>query len=260
MPFAITELPAAFQETRRLNRFARAVDSTSSLVVQEDLYGARGNLLSGDFFKQTQILINTILAGKFASVPSMVTAILNEHVTSLRKNYDVVHNRLQVLSNILAEGLLASHIPGMSPQAVDQLRGAESASALEEETRSIFTLAEKLVSENAEDQDSVAQAVSYIDDHIFDRNLDVTSVCGSVQISVKRLSRMFQVKFDSSITDYINQRRIAVAKDLLMNSKLTIAQIAEQVGYNSSDTLARNFRKFEGVTPTEYRKLVLNNS
>ncbi len=250
-------LPEAFQEIQKLSRFAHSIDSTSPLVVQEDLFGASGNLLSGDFFKQEQILINALLSGKFEAIPSMVNAILDEHVAPLRKNYDVVHNRLQTIANILAEGLIASHIPGIDAvEASNRLQEADSVAALKEAAQTIFQRAASLAANNSEEDGIVTQALEYIQAHVGDRNLDVTAVCEYAGVGVKRLTRMFQRRFDMSVADYMNRCRIAAAKELLQNPKMTVAQVADRVGYNSSDTLARNFRKFEGVTPTEYRKLL----
>ncbi len=254
---SVSGLPDAFQETQKLNRFAHSIDSKSLLVAQEDLFGVRGNLLSGDFFKQEQILINTLLSGKFETIPSMVNAILDEHVAPLRKNYDVVHNRLQTIANILAEGLIASHIPGIDTiEASNRLQEADSVAALKEATQTIFQRAASLAASNSEEDDIVTQALDYIQAHVGNRNLDVTAVCEYAGVGVKRLTRMFQRRFDMSVADYMNRCRIAAAKELLQNPKMTVAQVADRVGYNSSDTLARNFRKFEGVTPTEYRKLL----
>ncbi|MCD7856568.1 MAG: AraC family transcriptional regulator [Clostridiales bacterium] len=253
----VSGLPDAFQETQKLNRFAHSIDSKSLLVAQEDLLGVRENLLSGDFFKQEQILINALLSGKFETIPSMVNAILDEHVAPLRKNYDVVHNRLQTIANILAEGLIASHIPGIDTiEASNRLQEADSVAALKEATQTIFQRAASLAASNSEEDDIVTQALDYIQAHVGDRNLDVTAVCEYAGVGVKRLTRMFQRRFDMSVADYMNRCRIAAAKELLKNPKMTVAQVADRVGYNSSDTLARNFRKFEGVTPTEYRKLL----
>ncbi|MCC8100498.1 MAG: AraC family transcriptional regulator [Clostridiales bacterium] len=257
MVCSVSALPEAFLETQKLNRFAHSVDSTSPLIVQEDLFGDRGNLLSGDFFKQEQILINTLLSGKFETIPSMVNAILEEHVAPLRKNYDVVHNRLQTIANLLAEGLIAAHIPGIDAvEASNRLQEADSIAALEEAAQVVFQRAAALSASNSEEDGIIAQALDYIQAHVGDRNLDVTAVCEYAGVGVKRLTRMFQRRFDMSVADYMNRCRIAAAKELLKNPKLTVAQVADRVGYNSSDTLARNFRKCEGVTPTEYRKLL----
>jgi YesN/AraC family two-component response regulator len=56
----------------------------------------------------------------------------------------------------------------------------------------------------------------------------------------------------------MNTRRIERAKELLrQNPNMNVAEIAEAVGYNNTPSLTRNFRKLEGLTPSEYRALRL---
>ncbi|MNY68692.1 HTH-type transcriptional regulator YesS [compost metagenome] len=56
-----------------------------------------------------------------------------------------------------------------------------------------------------------------------------------------------------SLIDYLNQLRIENAKSLLIDSKLTIAQIATEVGYYNVQSFNRFFRKFEGMPPSSYK-------
>ena len=53
---------------------------------------------------------------------------------------------------------------------------------------------------------------------------------------------------------WINQRRIEKAKQIIAaDESITLADIAQQIGYNSSQTFIRIFKRYEGVTPGQYR-------
>ena len=54
--------------------------------------------------------------------------------------------------------------------------------------------------------------------------------------------------------DYLTQWRMYRTRCLLRHPQLTLTTIAERVGYDSSITLGRAFKRFEGVTPGEYRQ------
>lgn len=54
--------------------------------------------------------------------------------------------------------------------------------------------------------------------------------------------------------DCIARLRMAKAKELLLTTDLHVSKIALQVGYASSGTFIRGFKKLEGVTPTQYRR------
>ncbi|UZQ86925.1 helix-turn-helix transcriptional regulator [Thermoclostridium stercorarium] len=58
-----------------------------------------------------------------------------------------------------------------------------------------------------------------------------------------------------SITDYLNTYRIEKAKNMLKNSNLNLEKIALSVGYNNIQSFKRYFKKYEGITPSEYRKI-----
>ena len=56
-----------------------------------------------------------------------------------------------------------------------------------------------------------------------------------------------------SIIDYINKTRIENSKRLLLETDYHISVIAEKVGIADYNYFSRVFRKYEGISPTEYR-------
>ena len=53
---------------------------------------------------------------------------------------------------------------------------------------------------------------------------------------------------------YIISLRIAMAKGYLENSSKNIAEISSEIGYENALYFSRLFRKYVGMTPTQYRK------
>lgn len=58
--------------------------------------------------------------------------------------------------------------------------------------------------------------------------------------------------------EYLNYQRILMAKELLLKQEISLAEISSKIGYNEMRAFANQFRKFEGITPKEYRKNALN--
>ena len=81
-------------------------------------------------------------------------------------------------------------------------------------------------------------------------------ICEAVGVIVQRLTPMFREQLDMGIAEYVNYCRIEQAKKLLSGTKLTVKKVGEEVGYSTTDTFTRNFRKMENMTPTEYRRIV----
>jgi AraC-like DNA-binding protein len=54
--------------------------------------------------------------------------------------------------------------------------------------------------------------------------------------------------------DLLDEERRRVAEDLLLNTTMTIQQIADQCGFNDAQNFSQAFRRWQGMTPTEFRR------
>ena len=97
------------------------------------------------------------------------------------------------------------------------------------------------------------QVLAYIDLHYAD-NLTLESMCSVSDVSPQHLCRLFRRKLNIRPMEYIAKKRIQEAKALLLNSPRNIAEISRIVGYNNCNYFCITFKKYEGVSPTEYRK------
>ena len=255
----IAELPAAFSSTRDMNEFARSTDSSQHILCHEELLGRQEATVAVDFVRQEQILANTLLAQKYSQIPSLVRSILDKCVTPLKKDFDLARSRLRTIANMLAEAILSdpkNDLP--ADRIIQSFRQVGSVSELNAVTEEYFGRLTALTEEAADENELVRRACEYIQENTSDHNLNVSAICEFVDVSPQRLTRMFQARFDMTIAEYMNTRRIEQAKRLLReNPKMSVAQIAETVGYNNTPSLTRNFRKLEGLTPSEYRELQL---
>ena len=73
--------------------------------------------------------------------------------------------------------------------------------------------------------------------------------------SLSKLQRDFTATFSQSLGDFIIKRRLHHASQLICNSNLTLAEIAEQTGFSDAFALSKSFRKCYGLSPREYRKI-----
>lgn len=91
-------------------------------------------------------------------------------------------------------------------------------------------------------------------------DLSVEIICDCLGKSRSYLSRMFKENTGMNLLDYLHTTRLTEAKKLLNETDLGISEIASKVGYYSGWTLARVFKRYEGITPTAYRKAFCNNA
>lgn len=84
-----------------------------------------------------------------------------------------------------------------------------------------------------------------------------------VDCSVNHLSQVINAGLGMSFFDYLNQYRVAHAKELLAaqdGQNMAILNIAFSVGFNSNSAFYAAFKKSAGQTPAQYRKTQLNLS
>lgn len=68
------------------------------------------------------------------------------------------------------------------------------------------------------------------------------------------ITHRLQRKFGMSFRQYVSRLRIERAKDLLCRTRLSISDVAMRVGVDDPGNFAKLFRKFEGLTPLQYRQ------
>ncbi|MEO6920481.1 MAG: helix-turn-helix domain-containing protein [Collimonas sp.] len=72
--------------------------------------------------------------------------------------------------------------------------------------------------------------------------------------SERHLTRLFREHTGSSLVDYIQRIRVALARELLTQSKLDMEQVAQRAGFNSTRQLRRVWSKFEHFPPSRQRQ------
>ena len=72
--------------------------------------------------------------------------------------------------------------------------------------------------------------------------------------SQNKLKAVFKQAFGLTMADYCLERRVREAQQLLMEATLTIAQVAERVGYEHQSSFTAAFRSHVGMSPREYRR------
>jgi AraC-like DNA-binding protein len=86
-------------------------------------------------------------------------------------------------------------------------------------------------------------------------NLHVDSIANSVNYSKYHFHRLFLAEMGISVTEYVRRRRLIRSAFCLIFSDKTISSIAYDFGFNNLDTYIRCFKKYYGITPSEYRTL-----
>jgi len=95
-----------------------------------------------------------------------------------------------------------------------------------------------------------------IQNELTNPDLTLEYIAGKCNVSSSYLSRYFSDQMGTTLITYINALRIEKVKTLLKDTDLTVREILYQVGYYDESNFIRKFKKSEGMTPLQYRKIV----
>jgi AraC family transcriptional regulator len=93
----------------------------------------------------------------------------------------------------------------------------------------------------------------FIDEHLAEE-ISLATLAGLVDLSLYHFARAFRQSFGMPPHRYHMSRRMDRARSLLRRSAFTVTQIGSQIGFRETSSFTRAYRKFSGVTPSQYRR------
>jgi len=99
----------------------------------------------------------------------------------------------------------------------------------------------------------VSDIVKYINEH-FREPMSLKALSGHFHISPYYLCRIYKEVTGFGVIEYVNSLRVQEAKKLLKSSRLSVTDITEKVGFDSSTHFGRIFKAVCGMSPLQYRK------
>ena len=108
-------------------------------------------------------------------------------------------------------------------------------------------------STNAEALLRVAKVIGSIEDE-FDRPWRVEDFAQMAHMSRSNFMRVFRTATGQSPIDYLLQRRLQRAMQLLITTDRSVSQIAFEVGFNDSNYFTRQFKRAQGASPLAFRR------
>lgn len=101
---------------------------------------------------------------------------------------------------------------------------------------------------------TVNAVTDYINEQYSDQELTLYRIAETISRPEKFISQLFKEHTGENLSDYIERVRMNKAVELLLKNRLTIDEIARQVGYNSAHSFRRAFKRVRGVSPSAFRQ------
>ena len=101
----------------------------------------------------------------------------------------------------------------------------------------------------------IQAALDFIGEN-FERDLSLDEVAEHANLNAAYFSSYFKKMTGQSFVNYITELRVRRAKELLRDEHIKIGRISEMLGFNDTRYFAKIFKKYVGVTPSEYRGII----
>ena len=102
---------------------------------------------------------------------------------------------------------------------------------------------------------AVEEITRYIEKNYMN-NITLSDLAESVHLNAAYLSELFRKEMGTSFKAYLTDVRMEAAKNFLKNSNYKTSELAAMVGYNDTKNFIKIFKKYVGITPVGYRKLM----
>jgi AraC family transcriptional regulator len=100
---------------------------------------------------------------------------------------------------------------------------------------------------------ALREAIDYIGDNLANKDLTLAEIAGAAHMSPYHFSRLFKESTGRAPHQYVIERRVRRAKELLGGSTLPIAEIALLCGFTHQSHLNKHFKRLLGVNPKALR-------
>ncbi len=125
--------------------------------------------------------------------------------------------------------------------------------AFNEVVKMIDLLFDKMNVKGKISDDGMKVVVDYIERNI-KKGISLEDVANHVNISTYYLSKIFKKEMGVNFITYITDRKMQLAKEMLVTTDIPVLNIALDLAYNEANYFSKAFKKKTGYTPSEYRE------
>lgn len=252
-------LSIAYQESLEAMEYSILV-GTESIMFYKDIKDTNNGFQYRRFI-DTEIKVHEYVKTEeykkaFKLIENEIDSLYDENIT-----VDLIKTRLAVLKNLVADVL--SFITDSADHKdieidIEKMMLSPSIPELKNQLSMIFAQINQWADNKTVKKNVSDMAIEYIDKNYTNNNISAQTIADAISVTVPHLSMSFKKQKGVGVLDYIHKLRIETAKKFLQDNKERIKDIAEKSGYYSDIAFIRAFKRYEGITPGQYRESFSN--
>jgi AraC-like DNA-binding protein len=205
-------------------------------------------------------LSNSLRTGRYSAAEAVLTEVFTENFADRSLPFamvrfllfDILSTTVKALSELRQNPTLSLPAP---ERLVESLSMCETVDSAYDQLLAVFsTICSEVGSHKKSHNASLLdRIVRFIAENYADRNLGLPLIAERLGITPSYLSSFFKEQTGENLTAHIHSVRIAQAKAILECEDETLDVIADRVGYGSGVALIKAFKRYEGITPGQYK-------
>ncbi|WP_409342825.1 helix-turn-helix domain-containing protein [Paenibacillus sp. MBLB4367] len=251
----LDELRSSYREANAALDY-RFIRGNSSVIFYEEIEDAF--TLPAYYYRteKEDHLVNFIRVGDYGEAIKLFRDIVDTHISNASLPPAAARNLFFNMAACALKALEDLNIDNQQAFHMDEFLHLETHSEMTGFIEELYRHACEIVIRKKESKntDLRDEVLTYIHEHLTDRNLTLTSLADQFGSSLSYLSRFIKNQTGTNFVDYLNKRRIELSKTLLADD-LTVREVALQVGFDNDLTFRRLFKKYEGINPGEYKNM-----
>ncbi|MCK9478659.1 MAG: helix-turn-helix transcriptional regulator [Firmicutes bacterium] len=250
----ISGISKAYKEVIKVMEY-KVVLSDKNIFSIEDISRNQSKVDYTYTIEKEQHFINYIMAGDFDKVRGLISEVFdqcckigyNDIDLARCQAFDMVGTLLKIKQDLYSDMWEINY-----QTLLDQLLKWKT---IDEVETAILTITAQLCEKIkfAQTHRFKDIVISIIEKQYHNPNLGVAMIADILGVHRSYLSTVFKSESGMGLLEYINKYRIEKSKDIMCDLSKNLNSVALAVGYLDNRTLIRIFKKYEGITPTQYR-------
>lgn len=256
------DLSEAFLDTQHVLEYRQLMGEDYPVTTYEELTHRYIRQSGTSFLEMEKRLLGCVRNADFSGMRVVLHELISNEFGETKPTVDIfrfrvygVVNTLLYLMNdirsVVGDELIEELDPG------PRLTSAKTLSDIVREMDDILDSLEARVAQKRQPTPPawVERVRTFVCENFRDPNLTVSYTADEFGMTPTYCSKVFREQFGIRLFDFIQLQRLEAAKAQMSSGK-SLKEIAEEVGFSSALTMSRAFKRYEGVSPSNFREQI----